>query len=212
MSREPTRLPHAMLDAVAGGLSGTGGAERIDGTSAGDSIALFGGDDTALGNLGDDRIEGGDGRDDLAGGGGSDSLRGDGGKDTLSGSDGRDTLLGGEGNDLLMGGEDADLIAGGTGADRIGAGEGDDRILWRVGEGDDEVWGDGGVDTLVLEETGLSLQQILAAFVPQHGSPLPRMAAGCIDLTGVTGTFVIGGERIFVSGLERLEVNELDGR
>jgi len=60
------------------------------------------------------------------------------GEDTISGSDGDDILEGRAGNDRLSGGEGTDILVGE---------EGNDVIVWNNGDGDDEDFGEEGVDT-----------------------------------------------------------------
>ena len=102
-------------------LTGTAGADRINGR---------GGNDTIRGRAGSDRLNGGRGND---------LVFGDSGRDVISGGPGSDTLLGGAGNDRISAGTGADLVAGGSGndivrvrdgqADRVTCGPGRDRVV-----------------------------------------------------------------------------------
>ncbi len=71
---------------------GTGGKDRLVGTTAGDRLKGRGGNDVLNGRGGDDC---------LSGGGGKDRVRGGGGKDKLTGGKGVDRLDGGAGNDTI---------------------------------------------------------------------------------------------------------------
>ena len=75
-------------------IEGTGGADRLSGTSGVDVICGRGGPDEILGL---------DGSDILRGGPGADELHASLGDDMVLGGDGRDRLFGGQGNDLCDG-------------------------------------------------------------------------------------------------------------
>ena len=120
-----------------------------------------------------------------------------------------DVLSGGGGDDTIMGHGGNDFIAGGTGADVIDAGEGDDRITWAQGGGNDTINGGDGTDTLMLNIEGLSLEDVLAGVELAEGSPAPFINGNSINLSGVTGTLVIGEERISFSNLVTLRLMNL---
>lgn len=67
------------------------------------------------------------------------ALTGNAGNNTLSGETGNDSLSGGLGNDTLIGGD---------GNDTVSAGEGNDEIIGGNGMGDDDYFGDKGIDTI----------------------------------------------------------------
>ena len=73
-------------------FTGSGKANRVQGTKKADTIRLRAGNDWASGRGGGDRIFGGAGRDRLLGGAGGDRLHGGKGRDRLSGGGGNDTL------------------------------------------------------------------------------------------------------------------------
>jgi hemolysin type calcium-binding protein len=87
-------------------LTGTPGADSLNGTSKGEHIDGLGGDDVIAGNAGADCIFGGDGDDHLEGG------------------FGRDVLDGGSGDDLIGGGQEASVIRAGSGDDRVSSSNG----------------------------------------------------------------------------------------
>ena len=91
-------------------LSGTNGANAIDGGA---------GDDFVRGLSGDDNLQGGIGNDSVIGHRGNDIVRGGAGFDTLSGEEGTDTLDGGAENDVLRGAANADLLIGSAGSDQF---------------------------------------------------------------------------------------------
>lgn len=107
-------------------ITGSNGANILQGLAGDDTIKGGGGDDiiqggtgadTLWGEAGEDRIFGGAGNDDLHGGSDNDFLRGDGGNDTLNGGTGNDEMEGGTGNDLLNGGSGMDLAVYDTAGD-----------------------------------------------------------------------------------------------
>lgn len=157
-----------------------------------------------------DTIVGGDERNVLAGGPGSDVLMAGGGNDALFGELGFDQLRGGTGDDTLVGGAGNDTVAGGAGNDVVLADEGFDVVLWHPGEGNDTIMGGGGTTgldgsaTLRLEDTGLTLEQILAAMQPAEGATMPYISGEAIIMGGFTGTITIGSEVLQVSNLDRL--------
>jgi Ca2+-binding RTX toxin-like protein len=196
----PLPLSPEALDHVSGGHEGRGdgGGGTLFGTGIGDQV---------FGTEHADVISTGAGRD-LAFGGAGDDMIG-----------------GGEGDDRLLGGSGDDTLAGGQGADFADGGSGNDTILWRPGEGNDTlrgghdiVWGeehlpgqqpegpDASTDTLRLEMTGLTPEQLVAAMTLQDGSAQPVIQDGWIDVTGVSGSITIGGETIHFSQFERLEL------
>ena len=83
----------------------------------GNSIVMYGGNDTVYGSKFNDIIQGGNGNDLLKGNGGDDFLAGQGGNDWLYGGIGNDKLYGGAGNDLLNGEAGIDYLVGGAGDD-----------------------------------------------------------------------------------------------
>jgi len=102
---------------LAHGESPTAGADIILGTSNGESISAFGGDDIVCAAGGADTVTGGAGKDVIKGEGGNDTLKGGSGNDTLKGGSGNDTLKGGDGNDAHNGGPGTDTCKGGGGTD-----------------------------------------------------------------------------------------------
>jgi hypothetical protein len=183
-AREP--LDEAQLAVVTGGTRGTT-ASRIGGGVGEDDLSGTSGQDLISGSLGNDRIWAGAGND-IAGGGADD--------DRVLGSSGDDTLAGGLGHDTVDGGYDSDTIA------------------WAIGDGNDSLLGgsnaDGsaGFDTLRLEQTGLSTEQLIALIVPDTDSPAPKLVGGVIDVTGVTGSITIAGETIRFAEFERITLSE----
>ncbi len=114
---------------------------------------------------------------------------------------------GGDKADTLYGLGGADLLAGGGGADTIQGGEGDDAVLWRPGEGDDEIHGGAGQDVLRLEQTGLTLGQLRDAIVLQDGSR-PQIVDGRLLLGGQAGAVTIGAETIRFDGIDEIQLSE----
>lgn len=126
--------------------------------------------------------------------------------DYMGGTWQSDVLSGGGGDDTIMGHGGNDFIAGGAGADLIDGGEGDDRITWATGQGNDTINGGDGNDALTLNIPGMSLEELLASIELAEGSAAPFVNGATINVTGVTGTLVIGDERISFSNLESLRL------
>lgn len=126
--------------------------------------------------------------------------------DYVGGTWASDLLSGGGGDDTISGHAGNDLISGGTGADLIDAGEGHDRIMWAPGQGNDTIDGGAGSDTLTVNIEGMSLEDLLASIELADGSAAPGIEGATISLAGVTGTLVIGDERVSFSNLESLRL------
>lgn len=80
-------------------LTGTGGADSLNGSKLADNINGLAGNDVINGFEGVDVLNGGDGNDTILGGSGNDGINGGTGNDALNGGLGIDTLYGGSGND-----------------------------------------------------------------------------------------------------------------
>jgi Ca2+-binding RTX toxin-like protein len=93
-------------------ITGTKGADRLEGTDRADVISGLGGNDRLDGQDGDDRLIGGAGNDRLDGDDGDDTLLGGNGADLIDGEDGDDLLTGGAGSDTFVFEDDreADVI------------------------------------------------------------------------------------------------------
>ena len=96
----------------------------------GNTITMYGGNDTVWGNQLSDQV---------AAGGGNDSVYGYAGNDFLNGEDGNDTLLGGTGNDSLYGGTGNDLLNGQAGIDYLVGGAGNDTYVHNLNSGNDVI-------------------------------------------------------------------------
>ncbi len=92
-----------------GAVTGTSGADTMNGTLANDTLNGGEGNDTLTGKAGDDTLNGDDGDDSIMGNEGNDTLNGGNGNDVLDGGEGNDTLSGGAGNDTLYGGNGTDI-------------------------------------------------------------------------------------------------------
>ena len=100
-------------------ISGSRGADVIQGTARDDVICGRGGNDVIHGRGGNDLLVGGAGNDRIYGGPGQDLLVGGAGSDLLNGGGGRDTLLGSGGADTLYARDGVrDVVNGGFGRDR----------------------------------------------------------------------------------------------
>ena len=196
--RTPTKLDDAALNQLSGGT-------RIDGTSNNDTLTGTEGSDIIYSYNSQDSVDGGGGADIMNAGDGDDTAAGGAGHDTVSGGSGQDKVAGGTGNDEVFGNDGDDTLAGGTGLDRVMGGQGQDTILWHPGDGDDIINGGTSDDTLRLEDTGLTPEQLMQAIHVAPGMPMPQLNSdGTINLKGVTGTITIGNETIRFSDMEKL--------
>lgn len=127
-------------------LDSGSGNDLITGSSVGNIINSFGGNDTINSGNGYDTINGGDGADRLWAGNGNDLAFGGSGNDRIGGMDGFDTIWAGQGDDIIWGGGWSDTLGGGSGNDLIFGENGND-LVWG-GDGNDTI--DGGLhdDTL----------------------------------------------------------------
>ncbi|MGK7900841.1 MAG: hypothetical protein AB4352_05390 [Hormoscilla sp.] len=98
-------------------INGTDISDVLTGTTAGDLIRTFAGNDRVEGQAGDDSILGNEGNDYLHGDAGNDSVYGGKDRDILHGGDGDDRVWGDRGNDLLYGNQGRDTLTGGSGSD-----------------------------------------------------------------------------------------------
>ncbi|HVE99166.1 MAG TPA: calcium-binding protein [Mycobacteriales bacterium] len=134
------------------------GADRAAGGAGNDSIfGGFGADPALDGGNGDDTIDGGPAGDTINGDDGNDKL--DGGRDVkdnagvivTNGADGVDTISGGFDNDLIHGGPAGDTIRGDSASD-TGTTAGTEAGTPDPSDDDydeeDEIYGEGGVDTI----------------------------------------------------------------
>ena len=138
-------------------VTGTGGADNLNGSNAtdGDVIDAGGGDDRVRGLGSDDALIGGNGNDRIFGEGGNDIIIGEAGIDRIFGNDGDDLLYGGADNDRLIGGNGNDTLNGGSGDDGLLGDAGDDIMFGESGadfliggDGDDIMYGDDGADNI----------------------------------------------------------------
>jgi Ca2+-binding RTX toxin-like protein len=111
-------------DSINGGagndtLTGSIGADHIDGMNDNDRILGNGGSDTLAGQAGQDTLLGGSGNDRLAGQAGNDQLNGEAGNDTLIGGANKDTLTGGADADQFKFNTVSESAAGGATRDVI---------------------------------------------------------------------------------------------
>jgi Ca2+-binding RTX toxin-like protein len=137
-------------------ITGTSGADTIDGLAGNDGINGLGGDDILDGGADDDQLLGYDGNDTLIGGAGNDEVQGGNGNDTLHGDDGDDTLNGGGGNNTLYGDSGNDTLWSGYGADTYVFAQGDGQDV--IHNYDDDDSGD------IVEFTNVASTGVTAVF------------------------------------------------
>lgn len=140
-------------------IEGTPDDDTLVGTSLGESITAFEGNDvvTALGGndtlslgAGDDWADAGDGDDQVLAGDGHDRVSGGNGADRLEGGNGNDQLFGDAGADYLDGGAGDDTLSGGAGNDSLNGGDGNDIYRFGLGDGQD----------VAIDASGISAVQL----------------------------------------------------
>ncbi|MBY6089327.1 type I secretion protein [Maritimibacter alkaliphilus] len=136
-------------------ITGTAGADDLDGGALDDTLSGLAGDDHLTGGRGNDRVLGDAGDDSLYGWGGDDYLKGGDGDDILAGNEGDDTLIGSGGEDELRGGDGADELNGQTGDDTLSGGAGADTLT-----------GWSGKDRFVMAEGDLADGDVITDFEP----------------------------------------------
>ena len=113
---------------------------------------------------------------------------------TVDGGSGDDTLLGGDGNEVFFGGEGRDFVDGNKGHDTAFLGSGEDTFRWDAGDGSDDVDGGSGKDTMVFN--GANVSERMSLFSDGSRAVFLRDP---------------GSVRMNMDGIERLDVNALDG-
>ena len=100
----------------------------------------------------------------------NDTLEGGDGDDMLFGMGGDDQLYGGDGNDLLFGGSGNDFLDGGNGADQLDGGAGNDILVYDAS--DVLIQGGSGIDFMVSDDSGLTLDTLLSGGKDGKGGPI----------------------------------------
>jgi Ca2+-binding RTX toxin-like protein len=199
-------LIHPQTLATEGVINGTDQPDIIIGDNDGDIINSGDGNDTVIGGTGDDTINLGNGDDLASGGGGNNTIFAGAGTDdiwagniTQTVGDGSHTVIhGGSGNDTMHGVGNGDMIAGsgdnvmiagvfhapdGTAiGDTMVGGPGHNTFIG--GQGNDQMFGEGGQNTFVFHEADGPLSHDSVFNFGQN----PNDA---IDLVGVAQNFDI---------------------
>jgi len=131
-------------------LTGTAGADLIQGFFGNDTITGNGGLDELKGGPGNDTITGGSGRDIVDGASGADKIYGLEGNDTIEGDADDDYIDAGFGSDVVRGGYGNDVILGGPGArlvdgELVDATNRDDTLRGEAGNDIIYIWGGSGL-------------------------------------------------------------------
>jgi Ca2+-binding RTX toxin-like protein len=186
-------------------LTGSQGANGIDGLGGSDIIYGLGGNDFLAGNAQDDT---------LIGGTGDDFLEGETGDDVIEGNDGDDTIFGGANDDRMNGGGEADFLVGSTGNDHMSGGGESDGFLWANGDGNDVNDGGSGQDfqTITGAEDGdiftLDPNDVNTTTVFQRENLIPFNIQ--ISNVEVADVLSLGGSDFFTVGnLAGTGINEL---
>ena len=117
---------------------------------------LFGleGDNRIIAKGGNDLISLGDGSHWVDAGAGNDQITTGTGADIIYTGLGQDVVNAGAGNDNIFSDGDGNRLAGGVGDDVMTGGTGSDEFWYARGDGNDEIFDLGGLDTLVLDGFG----------------------------------------------------------
>jgi Ca2+-binding RTX toxin-like protein len=130
---------------------------------------------------------------------------------TLDGSGGNDKITGSKGEDGILGGTGNDTVAGGRGDDTVDLGAGNDLFLWTTGDGNDEVQGKGGFDT--LRYSGNKSDEVIAIGGSGGDAFLDWNATVEVDTFGIERLVVDAGggaDNIWVSDLTASDVKRVD--
>ncbi len=153
-----------------GSVSGTTGADLMQGTWVDDFFKGLAGNDVMIGRNGSDRLLGNHGDDKIYGGGANDDLRGGMDDDTLRGNDGDDILYGDAGVDNIKGQSGDDRIDGGTERDYLIGGSGADVFVFGTGYGRDTVYDfDASTDQIELSAALLGAGETIVQMIEDHG-------------------------------------------
>jgi Ca2+-binding RTX toxin-like protein len=161
----------APTEPVGDVITGTNGANTLNGTAFADRILGLNGADTLNGLAGSDVLDGGTGAD------------------TLNGGDGNDILLGGAGGDTLNGDAGNDTLTGGAAGDFVNGGAGNDTIIYGFGDGADTI--DGGADTDTVSITGTANADTLDAVF--NGTRLTNIEAATLANVEIVNVNLQGG-------------------
>jgi VCBS repeat-containing protein len=122
-------------------------------TSEQDDLILgLEGDNVIVAKGGYDSILLGDGNHDIDAGIGDDTVTTGGGDDVINTGGGADIVHAGAGNDTIISSGDGNQLSGAEGDDRLNGGNGDDQFIFGLGDGNDTIYDQGGLDTLVIDD------------------------------------------------------------
>jgi serralysin len=125
-------------------IQGAGGDDTIVSGAGNDTVSAGTGNDTVTDTSGTNYLRGDEGDDYIVGGTGFDDINGNMGNDTCVSGGGDDWVVGGRDNDSLQGSDGANLVYGNLGADTCDGGAGNDIV--RGGQDNDLVRGGAGND------------------------------------------------------------------
>jgi hypothetical protein len=208
----------AELGTVLGFESADGATDRVtvEATNADDQIVAFGTSDfvSVFGTPETVSIANVDPGDRLTidGRGGDDTISADSAiSHTLHGGAGDDGLFGGPRQDLLVGGDGSDEAAGFGGDDDVHLGDDDDRFIWESGNGDDDVDGGSGHDSMRV--VGADVPERFELFANGRELRVTRdleaVAIDADDVEDVTTEALAGADTIAVGDLRRTDVEQV---
>lgn len=201
-------------DIMTGDLGAAPGDDSIDAGAGNDTVLALDGADTILGGDGNDLIGIFDGTDSIAGGPGDDIVLLAAGTHTVDGGDGNDTfaifggngdsIAGGAGNDAFFSGGTNASLEGGAGSDVFLAGDGPDSFVYQNGFGpSDLIYGFAeGSDKIRLAAN------VNGSGIATPGDVLAHLSAVNLPNIGPAAAITLGGEIIYVVGLQTLQASD----
>lgn len=112
------------------------------------------------------------------------------GNDVFYGAGGNDTFLGGDGDDALYGGQGNNTLVGGKGNDFMVGGDGEDTYIFTHGDGQDDIYDEGGDDIVKL---GYDSSTII---FEQSSSNLKVKSSGAVDTISISSWYYSDANKI----------------
>ncbi|HEX2294295.1 MAG TPA: hypothetical protein VHN37_03200 [Actinomycetota bacterium] len=165
-------------------------------TSAAEASAVcLGRAATIVGTGGDDRLVGTSGPDVLVGLGGRDQIIGSRGDDVVCGGPGDDTIVGDRGDDVLSGGHGSDALVGSRGADTLRGDAGDDELVAQRARPDagDSARGGPGDDVCANASSGAACETTRTRMTSRTADALV-VAGGRATIDAATGAGDVNGD------------------
>lgn len=202
----PSEDDVVVLPPGGGSVAAGPGEDRVTGSDGADFIQGNVGADSLFGGAGTDIVRGGRDGDFVHGNVGADQLFGDLGDDSVFGGQGDDFVQGGAGADYVVGDLGRDTVVGGQGADNVSGGEGDDYLSGDLG--DDVLTGGRGADLFNFNAGGG--RDVVMDFSHADGDVIRISTVDAADFTALSAKFAadasgtvvqLGGQTIVLVGV-----------